>query len=122
MTEQEINKIITEKQKELESLCAQLNRSKCMRHLEALTEALSKNDDVIQVISSNNLNVSDAQYVGERIAKDFDKIFANYVDDIEARQCSRRRKSEARATRNAQKRYDACIVPFISLECGYCNN
>lgn len=107
MTEQELNKLLSKKQKELQQLQAELHALKFDKQIKAILEAIQQSDNVLSVISEHNLNVEDCRFIGERIAADFIEIYKTCADEITKKQARRERKRNQRKANTQRKKDDA---------------
>ena len=105
MTEKELQKLIEKKGKELEQLQLEINKTKYCKHVGAIANPLCESNDVLSVIQSNGLNNEDCKFIGEKLAANFDAIYKEFFEKgVLEKQERRRRKSSARAERNARQR------------------
>lgn len=103
MTEQELNRLIAKKQKELNGLIKECNRSRCAPYIEALLSQLRDSGNVINIICAEELNGDDCRYLGKQIADNFTEIFQTFASSgIAERKAQRLRKSNARRARRQQ--------------------
>ncbi len=104
MTEQEISRLISQKQRELDRLIMDCNRSRCASYIEALLSQIKDSDNVINVICTEALNGDDCRYLGKQISDNFTEIYQTFASSgIADRKAQRLRKSDARRARRQQK-------------------
>ena len=104
MTEQELNRLIAKKQKELNGLIKECNRSRCAPYIEALLSQLRDSGNVINIICAEELNGDDCRYLGKQLCDNFAEIFCTYASSgIADRKAQRLRKSNARRARRQSK-------------------
>lgn len=104
MTEQELNRLIAKKQKELNGLIKECNRSRCATFIEALLSQIRDNDNVISIICTEALNAEDCRYLGKQISDNFTEIYQTFASSgIADRKAQRLRKSNARRARRQSR-------------------
>lgn len=103
MKENELRKILAEKQKELEKVKQEYETMRYINQINAICDEIRKSPAIIDIIKDKDLNACEARLLGAGIADRIGDIYTDYADEINKNKVRRIRKNEARKERRARK-------------------
>ena len=103
MKENELRKILAEKQKELDKVKQEYETMRYINQINAICDEIRKSPAIIGIIKDKDLNACDARLLGVGIANRIGDIYTDYADEINKNKVRRIKKNEARKERRARK-------------------
>ncbi len=96
MNIRELELLLQTKKTEFEAAQKEVNRAKYSKQLSIFSEMISTNDEMVNLIVSQNLTADDCKIFASKLLNDLSSIYANYEDDIRKNQQRRLKKNKAR--------------------------
>lgn len=116
MTEQEIKKLIEQKQAELAKLQTSIEQIQYQKHVDAFMKNFNVQgiqNQLINTIKEQSLNPSDCSLFSKKICDNLSSIYNLVSEDIISNQTKRQLKNDARNKRRASTRCDADKTSII---------
>lgn len=104
MTEQELKKLIEQKQKELDKLQVDIEKVQYQKHVDTFMNNINIQNELIRVIKDNQLNINDCRLFATKICENLSSIYDLVSEDIKTSQARRQHMNDARNQRRARDR------------------